>query len=198
MILGLFWLVFKLEISYRVIVSWRIFVSFRGFLKIIIFAWWNIWVFKYFFFCIKILFNVNGKGTVWQTPSYITKVFSLYKMYALGHCSMMHTACNCTCQQRKVHCCCASYKHKKIGKFFQFFPKWWIFSKKCNKSQNIPNMKTKIFNYPSIVLATYRKPNSEIRRFSHFWWLKPWKNFQFQFLYFFSKKSDQKKKGWCK
>jgi hypothetical protein len=35
----IFWLVLKLEISYRVIISQRILVSFRGFLKIIIFAW---------------------------------------------------------------------------------------------------------------------------------------------------------------
>jgi len=33
-------------------------------------------------------------------------------------------------------------------------------------------MKTKIFTYPSVVLATYGKPNSEIWRFSHFWQLK--------------------------
>jgi hypothetical protein len=38
-----FWLVLKLEISYRVIISWRILVSCRGiFLILYIFAWWNI------------------------------------------------------------------------------------------------------------------------------------------------------------
>jgi hypothetical protein len=56
-------------------------------------------------------------------------------------------------------------------------------------------MKTKIFNYPSIVLATYGKPNSEIWRFSHFWQLKPWKNFQFQFLKYLFEKVGPKKKG---
>jgi hypothetical protein len=40
------------------------------------------------------------------------------------------------------------------------------FSPKNAKSEN---MKTKIFSYPSIVLATYEKPNSEIGQFSHFW-----------------------------
>jgi hypothetical protein len=46
----IFWLALKLEISYIVIISWRILVCFRGFwfvledfLKIIFFAWWNIW-----------------------------------------------------------------------------------------------------------------------------------------------------------
>jgi hypothetical protein len=40
---------------------------------------------------------------------------------------------------------------KKLVISFKFFQKWRIFLKKCNKSQNIPNMKTKIFSYPSIV-----------------------------------------------
>jgi hypothetical protein len=34
----IFWLVFKLEISYRVIIAWRILVSFRGFFEDHIFA----------------------------------------------------------------------------------------------------------------------------------------------------------------
>jgi hypothetical protein len=35
----IFWLVFKLEISYnRVIISWKILVSFRGFFEAYIFA----------------------------------------------------------------------------------------------------------------------------------------------------------------
>jgi len=40
----IFWLVLKLEISYRVMILWRILVSFRGFFfeDYIIFAWWNI------------------------------------------------------------------------------------------------------------------------------------------------------------
>jgi hypothetical protein len=44
----IFWLVLKLEISYNrvIIISWRFLVPFRGiFLKIYIFAWWNIWNF---------------------------------------------------------------------------------------------------------------------------------------------------------
>ncbi len=34
-----FWLVLKLEISYRAIISWRILVSFRGFFEDYIFPW---------------------------------------------------------------------------------------------------------------------------------------------------------------
>jgi hypothetical protein len=41
----IFWLVLKLEISYRVIIiSWRILVSLRGFFEDDIFCKWNIWV----------------------------------------------------------------------------------------------------------------------------------------------------------
>jgi hypothetical protein len=57
------WLVLKLEICYRVIISWRISVSFRGILKII-FLHGEIFEFPSFFFCLKILFNVNGKASV--------------------------------------------------------------------------------------------------------------------------------------
>jgi len=63
-----FWLVLKLEISYRVIISWRILVSFRGFFLKIIFSHVEIFEFPWFFFCLKILFNVNGKATLWHTP----------------------------------------------------------------------------------------------------------------------------------
>jgi hypothetical protein len=62
----IFWLVLKLEISYRaIIISWRILVSFRGFFEEYIFTWWNIWVSIILLF-IKIVFNVNGKATVWH------------------------------------------------------------------------------------------------------------------------------------
>jgi len=57
----IFWLVLKLEISYRVIISQRILVSFWGFFEDYIFAWWNIWVsiiLLWFFFCLKILFKM--------------------------------------------------------------------------------------------------------------------------------------------
>jgi hypothetical protein len=72
-------------------------VSFRGFFEDYIFAWWNLrlvtelwyvegfWFllegflkiiflhgevleFPWFFFCLKILLNVDGKATVWHTP----------------------------------------------------------------------------------------------------------------------------------
>jgi hypothetical protein len=61
-----FWLVLKLEISYY----YRVIIYLEGFWFLLegfffedyIFAWWNIfWVFPQFFFCLKILFNVNGK-----------------------------------------------------------------------------------------------------------------------------------------
>ncbi len=40
----IFWVVLKLEISYRVIISWRILVCLRWFFEDYIFACWNIWV----------------------------------------------------------------------------------------------------------------------------------------------------------
>jgi hypothetical protein len=57
-------------------------------------------------------------------------------------------------------------------------------------------MKTKIFSYPSIVLATYGKPNSEIGRFSHFWQIKNPEKIQFQFLKFLfkNKRGPEKKR----
>ncbi len=63
-----FWLVFKLEFSYRIIISWRIFCLFlEHFLKIRhIFAGWNIWVSS---FALRCFLNVNGKAVVWwYTP----------------------------------------------------------------------------------------------------------------------------------
>ncbi len=60
----IFWLVLKLEISYRVMISGRILVSFGGFFFKIIFLYGEIFEFSLFFFCLKILFNVNVKATV--------------------------------------------------------------------------------------------------------------------------------------
>jgi hypothetical protein len=51
----IFWLVLKLEISYRVMISWRLLVSFRGFFFKIIFLRGEIFRFWSFFFCLKIL-----------------------------------------------------------------------------------------------------------------------------------------------
>jgi hypothetical protein len=66
----IFWLVLKLEISYRVVISWKILVSFRGFFED-----------YYYYFCmvkylsfhnssfsVRYFFNVNGKAKVWHTP----------------------------------------------------------------------------------------------------------------------------------
>ncbi len=59
----IFWLVLELEISVRVMISWRVLVSFRGFFfEDYICAWWNIWI------SIILVFNVNGKVTMWHTP----------------------------------------------------------------------------------------------------------------------------------
>jgi hypothetical protein len=65
-----FWLVLKLEISYRVITSWKILISFEGCFEDYIFAWWNIWDFI-IFFGLKMHFNVNGKATMWHTPCFL-------------------------------------------------------------------------------------------------------------------------------
>ncbi len=63
------WLVLELEISYwSYNISWRILVSFRGFVFWNFFLHGEIFEFSYFFFCLKMLFNVNGKATVWHTP----------------------------------------------------------------------------------------------------------------------------------
>jgi len=65
----IFWLVLKLEISYRVIISWRILVSFRGCFWRLHFCIWKYLSFQIFILCLKILFNVNGKATVlWHSP----------------------------------------------------------------------------------------------------------------------------------
>jgi hypothetical protein len=50
-----------------ILISWRILVSFRGFFEDYIFAN-EIFEFPWFFFCIRILFNVNGKATDYDTP----------------------------------------------------------------------------------------------------------------------------------
>ncbi len=54
----IFWLVLKLEITYRVLMSWSILVSFRGLFEDYSFAWWNILSFhnssfalRYFLWC---------------------------------------------------------------------------------------------------------------------------------------------------
>jgi hypothetical protein len=60
----IFWLVLKLEISYRDIIFVEGFwFLLEDFLKII-FLHGEIFEFSSFFFCLKILFNVNGKVTV--------------------------------------------------------------------------------------------------------------------------------------
>jgi hypothetical protein len=98
----IFWLVFKPEISYRVIISWRTFVSFRGCFEDYIFCMVSYLSFHNSSLALRYFWMLMARAQ-WDTPLVmISKVFSLYKMDALGHCLMMHTACNCTCQQRKV------------------------------------------------------------------------------------------------
>jgi hypothetical protein len=73
----IFRLVLKLEISYRTMISWRILVSFRGF-------FWRLYfcMVKYFnfhnFFCLQILFNVNGNATVTHPLFFLIFIF-VYK-----------------------------------------------------------------------------------------------------------------------
>jgi hypothetical protein len=63
-----FWLVLKLEISYRVMISWRILVScFVNF----IFLHVEIFEFPLFFFCLQILFNGNWQGHSVTHPLYL-------------------------------------------------------------------------------------------------------------------------------
>jgi len=71
--LYIFWLVLKLEISYRVMISWRILVSFglEEFFEDYIFCMVKCLSFHNSCFCLQILFNVNGKATVWHTPLFI-------------------------------------------------------------------------------------------------------------------------------
>jgi hypothetical protein len=67
-----FWLVLKVEISYRVIISSQFWFLLEDFLKII-FLHGDIFEILQFFFCLKILFNVNGKATMLPTFSFIAK-----------------------------------------------------------------------------------------------------------------------------
>jgi len=64
----IFWLLLKLEISYRIMISWRM-VSFRGVLWRLHFCMVKYLNFHNSTFALKIHFNVlNGKATVWHTP----------------------------------------------------------------------------------------------------------------------------------
>jgi len=61
----IFWLVLKLEISYRVIISSRILVSFRGLFEAsVYFCMVKYLSFHNSSFSLEILFNVNGKATL--------------------------------------------------------------------------------------------------------------------------------------
>jgi hypothetical protein len=72
----IFWVVLKLDISYRVIISWRIFLFLlEDFFWRIYFHMGKYLNFQNSSFCHKILFNVNGKATVWHTPCYYCYYF---------------------------------------------------------------------------------------------------------------------------
>jgi hypothetical protein len=66
----IFWLVLKLEISYWVVISWTILVSISGFFWRFYFHMVKYLNFDNSSFAFEILFNVNGKATVWHTPRY--------------------------------------------------------------------------------------------------------------------------------
>ncbi len=77
-----FWLVLKLEKSYRVIISWRILVSFRGFfLEDNIFVWWNIWVSINSSFFLKIIFNVKVARPKCDTHPLFSYLLVSYRGY---------------------------------------------------------------------------------------------------------------------
>jgi hypothetical protein len=64
----IFWLVLKLEINYRVMISSKILVSFREFFWRYCFCMVKYLI--YYFFCLKILLNVNGKVKMWHTACF--------------------------------------------------------------------------------------------------------------------------------
>jgi hypothetical protein len=82
----IFWLVLKLEISYRVIIYLEGFwFLLENFLKII-FLHSEIFEFPQFFFCLKIFFNLNGKAKVWHTPLFaFGSDFSVLSLFFLSH-----------------------------------------------------------------------------------------------------------------
>jgi hypothetical protein len=67
----IFWLVLKLEISYKIIISSRIWFSFRGFFWRLYFCMVKYLSFHNSSFYLKILLNVNGKPIVWHTPCFL-------------------------------------------------------------------------------------------------------------------------------
>jgi hypothetical protein len=77
------WLVLKLGINDRVMISWRSLLSFRRFFFKIIFLHGEILEFPSSFFCLKILFNVNGKAIVWYTKKKATKKIWLLQDWQL-------------------------------------------------------------------------------------------------------------------
>jgi hypothetical protein len=60
----IFWLVLKLEISYRVVTSGMILISFRGFFEDYIFSMMKYLSFRNSSFALRYFFNGNGKATV--------------------------------------------------------------------------------------------------------------------------------------
>jgi hypothetical protein len=57
---------------------------------------------------------------------------------------------------------------KNLANSFNFFFKNGELSpKKCNKSQNIPNMKTKLFSYPSIVFWLHMENQTQKSGYFH-------------------------------
>jgi hypothetical protein len=75
----IFWLVLKLETSYRVTISSRILVSFRGSFWRFYFLHGEIFEFSSFFFCLEILFHCK-----WQGPCYDGWMISMMGQEAIG------------------------------------------------------------------------------------------------------------------
>ncbi len=74
----IFWLVLKLEISYK---SYNILKDFgfflEDFLKNVFFAWWSIWVSIILFLC------KSQKATVWNSPCFFRFPVSVFAQYAI-------------------------------------------------------------------------------------------------------------------
>ncbi len=70
----IFWLLLKLEISYRVVISWRILVCFRGFLEDYIYCMVKYLSLHYSSFALRYFLTqmATPQCTVWHTPCFLS------------------------------------------------------------------------------------------------------------------------------
>ncbi len=96
----IFWLVLKLEITYRVMRSWSILVSFRGFFWRLYFCMVKHLNFHNSSFALRyILFNINDKPTVWHTQPLVGLMDGWTQMNEGKPQNTKITLLNCTTQQ---------------------------------------------------------------------------------------------------